>query len=67
MIKSLEDDLGSPLLTIFSRTSGSPVSLGSARSILISKTFFTEKNERAAEIIDKLPDGSVRRKARFQR
>ena len=37
------------------------------RSILISKTFFTEKNEKAAELIDQLPDKSVRKKARYQR
>jgi len=37
------------------------------RSILISKTFFTEKNEKAAELIDQLPDKAVRKKARFQR
>lgn len=37
------------------------------RSILISKTFFTEKNEKASEVIDQLPDKVVRKKARYQR
>ncbi len=37
------------------------------RSILISKTFFTEKNEKAAELIDQLPDKVIRKKARYQR
>jgi hypothetical protein len=37
------------------------------RSILISKTFFTEKNIKAAEIIDHLPDKVVRKKAKYQR
>jgi hypothetical protein len=37
------------------------------RSILISKTFFTQKNEKAAELIDNLPDKVIRKKARYQR
>jgi curved DNA-binding protein CbpA len=37
------------------------------RSILISKTFFTQRNEKAADLIDKLPDNVVRKKARYQR
>ena len=37
------------------------------RSILISKTFFTERNDKAAELIDQLPDRVVRKKARYQR
>lgn len=37
------------------------------RSILISKTFFTKRDEQAAEIIDQIPDTAVRKKAKFQR
>lgn len=37
------------------------------RSILISKTFFTQKNDKAAELIDNLPDKVIRKKARYQR
>lgn len=37
------------------------------RSILISKTFFTNRNDKAAEIIDHIPDSAVRRKAKYQK
>ena len=37
------------------------------RSILISKTFITKRDEQAAEIIDQIPDTAVRKKAKFQR
>lgn len=35
------------------------------RSILLSKTFFTEKNDKAADFIDNLPDKATRRKAQY--
>lgn len=37
------------------------------RSILISKTFFTKRDDKAAELIDQIPDNAVRRKAKYQR
>jgi hypothetical protein len=37
------------------------------RSILISKTFFTQKDDKAANFIDSLPEDRVRKKAKFQR
>jgi len=37
------------------------------RAILLSKTFITEKNEKAADFIDEIPDSVRRKKAKFVR
>jgi len=37
------------------------------RAILLSKTFITEKNEKAADFIENIPDKVKRKKARFVR
>ena len=37
------------------------------RSILISKTFFTKRDENAANFIDDIPNNAVRKKAKYQR
>ena len=37
------------------------------RSILISKTFFTKRDENAANFIDEIPNNAVRKKAKYQR